>query len=97
MRIRSLQNYDALYEFPMSCLEMFGKRLPLAAGVFSTVPYSYTKLCMRRCMHWVASAVFYLHPWELDPGQPRIKLPVLKRSALLQFRPNRKEIGQATG
>jgi len=65
-----------LYEFPMSCLEMFGKRLPFSGGgYFRLFPYSYTKLCMRRCNALGRSAVFYLHPWELDPGQPKIKLP----------------------
>lgn len=67
---------DALYEFPMSCLAMFGKRLPFSGGgYFRLFPYSYTKLCMRRCNALGRSAVFYLHPWELDPGQPKIKLP----------------------
>lgn len=67
---------DSLYEFPMSCLEMFGKRLPFSGGgYFRLFPYSYTKLCMRRCNALGRSAVFYLHPWELDPGQPKIKLP----------------------
>ncbi len=67
---------DALYEFPMSCLEMFGKRLPFSGGgYFRLFPYSYTKLCMRRCNALGRSAVFYLHPWELDPGQPKVKLP----------------------
>jgi hypothetical protein len=23
--------------------------------------------------------MFYIHPWEIDPGQPRVKLPVFKR------------------
>jgi polysaccharide deacetylase family protein (PEP-CTERM system associated) len=67
---------DALYEFPMSCLEMFGKRLPFSGGgYFRLFPYAYTKLCMRKCNALGRSAVFYLHPWELDPGQPKIKLP----------------------
>jgi polysaccharide deacetylase family protein (PEP-CTERM system associated) len=67
---------DALYEFPMSCLEMFGKRLPFSGGgYFRLFPYSYTKLCMKRCNALGRSAVFYLHPWELDPGQPKVKLP----------------------
>ena len=33
---------------------------------------------MRRCNAEGRPAVFYLHPWELDAGQPRIKLPRLK-------------------
>jgi polysaccharide deacetylase family protein (PEP-CTERM system associated) len=70
---------DKLFEFPMSCLEVFGKRLPFSGGgYFRLFPYSYTKLCMKRCNAQGRSAVFYLHPWELDPGQPKIKLPRAK-------------------
>ena len=66
---------EHLHEFPMSCLEIFGKRLPFSGGgYFRLFPYSYTKLCMRRCNALGRPAVFYLHPWELDPGQPKIKL-----------------------
>lgn len=68
-----------LYEFPMSCLEVLGKRLPFSGGgYFRLLPYSYTKLCMKRCNAQGRSAIFYLHPWELDPGQPRLKLPLSK-------------------
>lgn len=70
---------DKLLEFPMSCLEVFGKRLPFSGGgYFRLFPYSYTRLCMKRCNAQGRSAVFYLHPWELDPGQPKIKLPRAK-------------------
>jgi polysaccharide deacetylase family protein (PEP-CTERM system associated) len=67
---------DALYEFPMSCLEILGRRLPFSGGgYFRLFPYSYTKFCMARYNATGRPAVFYLHPWELDPGQPRIQLP----------------------
>ena len=66
---------ETLFEFPMSCLEVFGKRLPFSGGgYFRLFPYSYTKFCMRKCNREGRPAVFYLHPWELDPGQPRIKI-----------------------
>ena len=63
-----------LHEFPMSCLEMFGKRFPFSGGgYFRLFPYAYTKYCMKKVNAQGRPAVFYLHPWELDPGQPRIK------------------------
>jgi polysaccharide deacetylase family protein (PEP-CTERM system associated) len=66
---------ERLHEFPMSCLEVFGRRFPFSGGgYFRLFPYSYTKLCMKRCNAQGRSAIFYLHPWELDPGQPRVKL-----------------------
>jgi len=70
---------ERLYEFPMSCLEVLGSRLPFSGGgYFRLFPYSYTKLCMKRCNAQGRPAVFYVHPWELDPGQPKIKLTLSK-------------------
>lgn len=63
-----------LLEFPMSCLEVFGKRLPFSGGgYFRLFPYAYTKYCMKQVNSQARPIVFYLHPWEVDPGQPRIR------------------------
>jgi len=71
---------DHFWEFPLSCAEVFGRRLPCSGGgYFRLFPYLYTKLLIRRCQAASRPVVFYLHPWELDPGQPRIRLPLLKR------------------
>jgi polysaccharide deacetylase family protein (PEP-CTERM system associated) len=71
---------DRLVEFPLSCLEIFGKRLPFSGGgYFRIFPYAYTKLCLQRCNAQGRPAVFYLHPWELDDKQPKIGLPFSKR------------------
>jgi polysaccharide deacetylase family protein (PEP-CTERM system associated) len=65
---------DGLYEFPMSCMELFGRRFPFGGGgYFRLFPYAYTKYCFRKVNDGGRPTVFYLHPWELDPGQPRIK------------------------
>ncbi len=65
---------DKLYEFPMSVLEMFGRRFPFCGGgYFRLFPYTYTRYCMRKVNEQGRAVVFYLHPWEVDPDQPRIK------------------------
>jgi polysaccharide deacetylase family protein (PEP-CTERM system associated) len=65
---------ENLQEFPMSCLEIMGKRFPFSGGgYFRLFPYAYTRFCMRKVNAQGRPAVFYLHPWELDPGQPRVK------------------------
>jgi polysaccharide deacetylase family protein (PEP-CTERM system associated) len=69
-----------LYEFPLSCLEVAGVRLPFSGGgYFRLLPYAYTKYCIKKCNAEGRAVVFYLHPWELDPQQPRVKLPWLNR------------------
>ena len=71
---------DRLVEFPMSCVEVFGKRWPCSGGAYFRIfPYAYTRWCLKRINAEGRPAVFYLHPWEIDPGQPRIRLPLAKR------------------
>ncbi len=71
---------EKIVEFPMSCVEVFGRRLPCSGGAyFRLFPYAYTRWCLNRINAEGRPAVFYLHPWELDPGQPKIPLPLSKR------------------
>ena len=74
--------YDnGLWELPMSCAEIAGRRIPCSGGgYFRLLPYRATRLLMRRCNAQGRPVVFYLHPWEIDPAQPRVRaLPALKR------------------
>lgn len=69
-----------LQEFPLSCLEKFGRRFPFCGGgYFRLLPYAYTRYCMKKWNEQGRPAMFYLHPWEVDPNQPRVKLPLTKR------------------
>lgn len=71
---------DDIVEFPLTCVEYFGKRFPCSGGAyFRLLPYLYTKTCIRKCNNEGRSAVFYLHPWEIDPDQPRMDIPLTKR------------------
>jgi polysaccharide deacetylase family protein (PEP-CTERM system associated) len=70
---------EGLTEVPMSCAELFGKRIPCSGGgYFRQFPYEVTKQLMRRCNQQGRPVVFYLHPWEVDPGQPRLNPGWLK-------------------
>lgn len=74
------QATEEIVEFPLTCAEFFGRRVPCSGGgYFRLFPYSFTKLCLRKVNSGGRPAVFYLHPWELDPGQPRVSLPLTKR------------------
>jgi polysaccharide deacetylase family protein (PEP-CTERM system associated) len=65
-----------LIEVPPSCAEVFGCRIPCAGGgYFRLFPYPLTKFLLKRCNSDGRPAIFYLHPWELDPDQPRVRLP----------------------
>jgi polysaccharide deacetylase family protein (PEP-CTERM system associated) len=64
----------ALWEFPMTTLRVASKNLPCSGGGwFRLLPYPLYRLLLRRCnAAQGAAALFYTHPWEIDPGQPRV-------------------------
>ena len=71
---------NGVFEFPMTCVEIVGKRIPCCGGgYFRIFPYAMTKYLIKRCNKEKRPAVFYLHPWEVDPDQPRVKLPWKKQ------------------
>ena len=73
-------NASPLVEFPMSCAEVMGNRIPCSGGgYFRILPYAITKRLLDRCNAQGRPVMFYIHPWEIDPGQPRVKLPAFKR------------------
>jgi polysaccharide deacetylase family protein (PEP-CTERM system associated) len=63
-----------LVEFPMTTLQLAGARAPLAGGAyFRLLPYRYMRWAIRYLNASDAlPACVYLHPWELDPEQPRM-------------------------
>jgi polysaccharide deacetylase family protein (PEP-CTERM system associated) len=67
-------NGGALWEFPMTTLRVPGRNLPCSGGgLFRLVPYETYRLALGHVNRVERRpAIFYFHPWELDPGQPRI-------------------------
>jgi polysaccharide deacetylase family protein (PEP-CTERM system associated) len=69
-----------LLEIPLTTMRVSGINLPAAGGgYFRLLPYAISQALLRRVNKIDSKpAVFYLHPWELDPGQPRIPGTSLK-------------------
>jgi polysaccharide deacetylase family protein (PEP-CTERM system associated) len=65
----------SILEFPMPSLSVAGTRAPFAGGAyFRFLPYWYTRWGIRYLNHRENRPVcVYLHPWELDPEQPKMK------------------------
>jgi polysaccharide deacetylase family protein (PEP-CTERM system associated) len=64
----------ALWEIPMTTLRLARRNVPLAGGGwFRLAPYSAYRIALRR-FHAAEGrpAIFYVHPWEIDPEQPRV-------------------------
>ncbi len=70
-----------LVEFPPSTLSFFGFNLPIAGGgYFRLYPYWFSKAALKWVnRHEKMPFIFYLHPWEVDPNQPRVKTKWLSR------------------
>ncbi len=70
-----------IVEVPASTVRVAGVNLPIGGGgYFRLLPYQWTRWGMRRVNATEAApAVFYLHPWEIDPGQPRLPASWLGR------------------
>jgi polysaccharide deacetylase family protein (PEP-CTERM system associated) len=63
----------SLVEYPLTAVEVLGLNLPVAGGgYFRLFPYALTRWGLRRVRQQGRPVVFYLHPWEVDPEQPRI-------------------------
>ena len=65
-----------LLEFPISTRRLLGRNLPLGGGAyFRLFPYTFIRRGFRQINASGRPAVFYIHPWELDPDHPRLDLP----------------------
>jgi len=74
----------SLTEFPISTWRVLGRNVPIAGGAYFRIyPYAVTRMGFRSLNRQGQSAVFYIHPWELDPEHPRI--PVPRRIALTHY------------
>ena len=64
---------DGILELPPTTLPLLGRNLPAAGGGwFRLLPYAMSRWMLRRVNRQDrAPCMFYFHPWELDPGQPR--------------------------
>ena len=61
-----------LQEFPMGCGTLGGIPLPIGGGYFRLFPRSVTSAAIRQLEKQGRPAMFYIHPWEIDPDQPRV-------------------------
>lgn len=63
-----------LIEIPITTVRVFNRNFPAGGGgYFRLLPYVVSRWCIRHVNQSDKQpAIFYFHPWELDPGQPRV-------------------------
>lgn len=83
-----------LLEIPVSTARVFGRNLPAGGGgYFRLAPYALSRWAISRvnCVDR-RPAIFYFHPWEIDPQQPRVKGVGLKTRFRHYLNLNRTEL-----
>lgn len=69
-----------LLEIPLSVLRIGGARIPAAGGGYLRhFPIGLLQQAFRQRARAGSPGVFYIHPWELDPDQPRLDVGTLTR------------------
>ncbi len=64
---------QGLLEIPVTTVWLFNRKLPCGGGgYFRLLPYSWSRWALKRVNQRDGEAcIFYFHPWEIDPEQPR--------------------------
>lgn len=69
-----------LAEIPPATLRRSGLAIPAAGGAyFRILPYTLTRTALQECERRGAPGTFYVHPWEIDPDQPRLRVSLCTR------------------
>jgi polysaccharide deacetylase family protein (PEP-CTERM system associated) len=71
---------DGILEIPVTTVRWGGSNYPCGGGgYFRLLPYSLFRWALRRVNEMDRqSGLFYFHPWEVDPAQPRVQGAPLK-------------------
>jgi polysaccharide deacetylase family protein (PEP-CTERM system associated) len=78
-RVRG-NNGTALHEFPISTVRLAGINFPFTGGGYLRhFPLSFARWGIDRVNAEGLPAIVYIHPWEVDPEQPRQDVPWLTR------------------
>lgn len=76
---------NSFYEIPISNLKIFKNKISLpvgGGGYFRLLPFPFFKIGVEIALKKEHAYLFYLHPWEIDPGQPKVN----EASFIFKFR-----------
>ena len=73
-------NPRTLAEFPLATASILGFPVPAAGGGYlRQFPYGLIRRAFQQASDHGQPATFYIHPWEIDPGQPRLPVSAITR------------------
>ena len=87
---------NGLVEIPLSTIRLCRLNFPIAGGgYFRLLPYFIFRGACRYLNMRRETLFFYLHPWELDPGQPKVKIQyVYKFRHYINLKKTEKRLGK---
>jgi polysaccharide deacetylase family protein (PEP-CTERM system associated) len=63
----------SMIEYPMTTFRMSNRNMPVAGGGYLRIfPFWYTRMGVHKAQSQQVPIISYIHPWELDPEQPRL-------------------------
>jgi polysaccharide deacetylase family protein (PEP-CTERM system associated) len=69
-----------IWEVPLTVGSIGPLRIPFGGGGYlRTYPLRLTKALFRKIERHGRTGIVYIHPWELDPRQPEVRAPLLRR------------------
>ncbi len=69
-----------IFEVALPTANLWGIQLPIAGGgYFRFFPYSVSRMFLKHLEKAGTQLVMYLHPWEIDPYQPRMDGPLVSK------------------
>jgi polysaccharide deacetylase family protein (PEP-CTERM system associated) len=69
-----------IVEWPLSTAQVLGLKIPVSGGgYFRILPFWVTRWGLKSINRQNRPFIFYLHPWEIDPEQPRVSASWLSR------------------
>jgi polysaccharide deacetylase family protein (PEP-CTERM system associated) len=77
---RIASNGASLVEFPPPTIQFGPWTLPVTGGGYlRQLPFEYQKRCLQSLQRRGRAILLYIHPWEFDPEQPRVKASLCSR------------------
>ena len=78
--IINLKEHGKLIEFPLSTVRFLRNNIPVAGGAYLRLyPYWFIRAAIKKLNANKKPAIIYIHPWELDAYQPRLKIGFMSK------------------
>jgi peptidoglycan-N-acetylglucosamine deacetylase len=79
-RMDEYRDESGLLEFPMTCSEFLGLRIPVSGGgYFRHYPYPVFRYLFDKAIAQGRRGIFYFHPWELSHSYPKENLGFVRK------------------